>query len=101
MPESPELSRLGIVAEVFLYISYFRYVNGVGYPGFWATCGRVYTNFFVRFCTLLHSRHALGLIEPCSDNLIELLPYLHRSNVTQTFVERLCHATFLAAKLAK
>jgi hypothetical protein len=30
MPESPELSRLGIVAEVFLYIPYFRYVDGAG-----------------------------------------------------------------------
>jgi hypothetical protein len=55
----------------------------------------------VCLCTLLLSHNAFGLFDSGSDNLIELLPNLYRSNVTQAFVERLCHATFLAAELAK
>lgn len=54
----------------------------LGFPDLWATCGRAYTFFFVRFCTLLHNRHALGLIDPGSDNVIELLPDLDGSDVT-------------------
>ena len=55
----------------------------------------------MRLCTLLRSHHGLGLFDSGTDNVVELLPYFNRPNVTQTFVERLRHATILAAKLAK